>query len=84
MSPNGFELPEGNFFELANIQPIDKIWKILWSVDPAYLTKIHPNVIKDLIDARIDYELTRVELQTQLMQKQTRLLKEFKEKISLG
>ena len=84
MSPNGFQLPEGDFSALASVPPIEKIWKILYHMDPVWLKNIRPSVINEVKDIYIGYEIMRAEMAVKLLQHQVDALREIQEKVQLG
>lgn len=84
MSPNGFQLPEGDFFALASVPPIERIWKILYHMDPVWLKNIRPEVINEVKDIYIEYEIMRAEKAVELLQHQVDALKQIQKKVQLG
>lgn len=84
MSPNDFQLPEFERFEMAPRLPIDKIWRVLWSIDPAWLKKLQPSVINEIKEIYINQEILRAEMVAQIYHEQVRAMKEIQEKIQLG
>jgi hypothetical protein len=56
MDPNRFHLPEGEY--VASLPTgVDRIWKILWSVDPARV-KVDPGVYQKVWNIVVSHQIT--------------------------
>ncbi len=65
MDPKELRLPFSN--EAFQLNPaLEKIWRILWSVDPAKLQKISPEVIDKLVQIDLNYTVASAKLTAQM------------------
>jgi hypothetical protein len=79
MSPNGLNLPEFDHFEMAPTLALDKIWKILWMMDPPLIEKFGPHVVIKVKDIYIRHQVQRLELIAQIYQAEAKALREIEE-----
>jgi hypothetical protein len=57
MDPKDLKLPEGEY--VATLPTgFEKIWKILWAVDPARLRELQPDVRANIATIAINHQIT--------------------------
>jgi len=81
MFPNDLNLPKGDFITSANNHYIDKIWRILWVMDPAILKRFEPKVIDEIRGVYIDYQIRAAEMASELMQFELKAMRQIQEKL---
>ena len=84
MSPNGLHLPEFEHFEMAPNVAVDKIWRILWSLDPPRIERLGPEVVFKVKDVYIRHQIQRLEMVAKLYQAEAKALREIEELTKLG
>jgi len=84
MSPNGLHLPEFERFEMAPSLALDKIWRILWSMDPPFIKELGPHVMVKVKDIYIRNEIQKLEMMSKICQAEAKALREIQELTQLG
>jgi hypothetical protein len=81
MSPNDLHLPDFDRFEMGPRLGLDKIWRILWVLDPPRLKK--PDDIVEVVDIYIKHEIRVAEMAIKIFQEEVRTMQELQEKLHL-
>jgi hypothetical protein len=81
MFPDDLKLPKGDFITNANPPYIDKIWRILWVMDPAILKRFGPEVIDDVREIYIGYQIRAAEVAIELRQIELNAMRQMQEKL---
>jgi len=84
MSPNHLHLPEFERFEMAPNLALDKIWRILWTMDPALIEKLGPHVMIKVKDIYIRNEIQKLEMISNICQAEAKALREIEKLTQLG
>lgn len=82
MEPKDLKLPNIKG-EVAGLPAAaDRIWKILWAVDPAHLSKLDPRVIERITLVNIDYRAKMARLDAQASQMEAESLEALSKALS--
>lgn len=82
MDPSALQLPEGEYvFGLPT--GVSKIWKILFSVDPARL-KIDPGVLQNVAKTVINYQITVAQSLAALHTAEAKALQDIATHLKIG
>ena len=68
MEPKDLKLPQANKEMFARADIPEKIWEILYAVDPALLRRLDRSVLVSLVRINIKYQIAAAELEAQRMQ----------------
>lgn len=83
MDPKDLKLPEGEY--VATLPTgFDKIWRILWAVDPARLAAFHPDVRVNVARIAINHQITVSRAMADMHAAEVKALQDMAGQLKLG
>jgi len=83
MEPSELRLPEGEY--VATLPTgFEKIWKILWSVDPARLKRVDSDVRTNVGKIAINHQITVAKTLADLHKAEAKALQDLANELKLG